>query len=142
MIRSIYSTGNVLIRKFHMCSTDVKVRLYNSFCTSFYGLVTLTNFKCESLRKLKVAYNRIFRGLFMFKCDPLDIPKTHTIMLNLNITPFAVINRMRLHGFYIRISDSCNTLVNCIYNSMVYNNSRFLNRYIKTVYFNHSFIAY
>lgn len=78
----------------------------------------------------------------MFKCDPLDIPKTNNIMLNFNITPFAVINRKRLHGFYVRISDSCNTLVDRIYNSMLYNNSRFLNRYIKTVYLNHSYTAH
>ena len=82
-----------------MCSNDVKVKLFNSFCTSFYGLTTWCNFTSEMLLKVSVAYKRIFRGLFMFKCDYTDIKHTSRKMLDFNISPFLVIERKLLYGF-------------------------------------------
>ena len=31
--QQLYARGNVLLRKFHMCSMDVKVKLFNTYCS-------------------------------------------------------------------------------------------------------------
>ena len=35
-LRSIYTRSNMLLRKFYMCSIEVKCILYRSYCTNFY----------------------------------------------------------------------------------------------------------
>ena len=34
--RAINVRGNILFRKFHMCSVSVKLKLFNSYCASMY----------------------------------------------------------------------------------------------------------
>ena len=36
--KKIYATGNSLLRKFHMCTVDVKITLFRSYCTPLYTL--------------------------------------------------------------------------------------------------------
>ena len=61
--RNMYSRGNTIIRNFKHCSDAVKCQLFKSFCTSFYCASLWSSYTIESLRHLKVAYNRIFRIL-------------------------------------------------------------------------------
>ena len=138
IVRSIYSRGNTIIRKFYMCTENVKIKLFISFCTSFYGLANLSNFSQDSFRKISVAYKRIFRGFFMFKCDYDDVKRTSFHMLNRKIRPFPVIERNILHGFYTRVSGSTNDIVMAVFNCLCFNNSKFLTRYYNTVYLNQS----
>ena len=47
-----------------MCTESVKITLFRSFCTSlFYTCELWWNYRSESLRKLCVAYNNVFRFL-------------------------------------------------------------------------------
>ncbi len=34
--KKIYQQGNAIIRKFYMCSIDVKLNLFKTYCTSMY----------------------------------------------------------------------------------------------------------
>ena len=34
--QQLYASGNILLRKFHMCSMDVKVKLFSSFCSRIH----------------------------------------------------------------------------------------------------------
>ena len=34
--QQLYARGNVLLRKFHMCAMDVKVKLFNTYCSPMY----------------------------------------------------------------------------------------------------------
>ena len=36
--RAINVRGNIIFRKFHMCSVSVKLKLFNSYCASMYTL--------------------------------------------------------------------------------------------------------
>ena len=36
-IRCLYTRGNILIKKFRHCSEQVKLKLFSSYCSSFYG---------------------------------------------------------------------------------------------------------
>jgi hypothetical protein len=94
VLRSIYSRGNALAYKFHMCSTEVKTKLFISYCTSFYGVTTWINYTNEVYRKINVAYKSIFRKLF-----DLEYEGTTYNMLKLKIRPFPVIERSLLYGF-------------------------------------------
>ena len=119
-----------------MCSEDVKVKLFKSYLSSFYGLTVISNFNNESYRKLNVAYKRIFRALFMFKMFPQG---TSMKMVELGIDPLPVIERTLLHGFYNRLYNSNNVIVKSIFDNMFLCQSPFLTRYYKQVYFNQSF---
>ena len=61
--RNMYSRGNMIIRNFTQCSNAVKCQLFQSFCTSFYCASLWSSYDIETLKRLKVAYNRIFRTL-------------------------------------------------------------------------------
>lgn len=53
----------MLIRKLHFCSVEVKVNLFRAYFTPLYTAPLWVNYKSESLRKLKVAYNDALRVL-------------------------------------------------------------------------------
>ena len=61
-IRQLYDQGNVLSRRFHMCSLEVKNVLFRTFCTPLYTICQLrSSYTARSLHKLHVAYNNAFR---------------------------------------------------------------------------------
>ena len=72
--RQLYAQGNdPLVRRFHMCSDNVKVTIFRSYCSS--SSCTLRNcggsrpYKVSSIKKLYVAYNNAFRMLFRLPRD-------------------------------------------------------------------------
>ena len=62
-MRDIYAQGNGIIRKFHMCSWATKIRLFKAYIYQVYCCHLWYRYKKESMHKLKVAYNNIFRVL-------------------------------------------------------------------------------
>ena len=61
--RQIYAQGNALLRKCFMCAEYVRINLFRTCCTSLYTCELWWNYRSESLRKLCVAYNNVFRCL-------------------------------------------------------------------------------
>lgn len=57
--RTLYVQANVLVRKFHYCSDEVKVNLFRAYCSPMYTAHLWVRYKNESLRKLQVAFNDI-----------------------------------------------------------------------------------
>ena len=47
--------GNILSRKFHMCSVSVKLKCFNSYCASFYTTHLWWNYKKMSVTKLHIT---------------------------------------------------------------------------------------
>ena len=41
--KKIYAQGNSLIRKFHMCTLETKLTLFNTYCSSMYTVQLWTN---------------------------------------------------------------------------------------------------
>ena len=56
-MRTLYIRSNKLIRTFHYCSTDVKLELFKSYCTSFYCCYLWTAYKKSTFDRLRVAFN-------------------------------------------------------------------------------------
>ena len=65
MIRActqVYAQGNSLIRKFHMCTDKVKIKLFVTYCSQFYCAPLWQFQKSDKIyNKLRVAYNNVFR---------------------------------------------------------------------------------
>ena len=59
--RQLYARANVLARKFYMCTDEVKVLLFRTFCCNLYTCQLWWNFTQTAMRKINVAYNNAFR---------------------------------------------------------------------------------
>ena len=115
-IRSLYSRGNTLIKNFSNCSDDVKCQLFKTYCTSFYGSNLWCNYNTEIRRRIKVAYNRIFRVLFKLEHR---ISMSHNL-LQYGVNHFDIILRKSMYGLMNRVNLSDNVLVQTMYNSSHY----------------------
>jgi len=60
-IRCMYTRVNMLIRKFHKCSTEVKIRLFRAYCICLYGAALWTHFAAESVNKFKRCYHKCIK---------------------------------------------------------------------------------
>ena len=60
-LRSLYISSNSILSKFYMCSVSVKCRLIESYSLNFYCSYLWCTYNRESLSKLRVAYNTIYR---------------------------------------------------------------------------------
>ena len=112
--RNIYSRGNTIIRNFKHCSDAVKCQLFKSFCTSFYCASLWSCYTIESLRHLKVAYNRIFRILMGMH----HRTRMSENLISRDLDPFKVIVRKLSWSFRSRVLQSDNMLLKIIVNSM------------------------
>ena len=61
--RMLYAQANMLVRKFHFCSEEVKISLFRAYCTPLYTAPLWVKYKKASLHKLQVAYNDCMRIL-------------------------------------------------------------------------------
>ena len=61
--QQLYARGNMLLWKFYMCSTEVKLTLLRTFCSPIYTAQLWWNYTVASTHKLHVAYNNVFRLL-------------------------------------------------------------------------------
>ena len=63
--RQLYARGNTILRKFYMCSTEVKLTLalLNTFCSPVSIAQLWWNYTLASIHKRHVAYNNVFRLL-------------------------------------------------------------------------------
>ncbi len=53
--------GNILFRKFHMCSVPLKLKLFNYYCSSLYTPHLWWYFKKMSVTKLQITYHNILK---------------------------------------------------------------------------------
>ena len=59
--RQLYARANVLARKVYMCTDEVKILLFRTFCCNLYTCQLWWNFTQTAMRKINVAYNNAFR---------------------------------------------------------------------------------
>ena len=105
--RNIYARGNTLLRKFAMCTADVKAKLFQTFCTPLYTAHLWWNYRLYSLRKLTVAYNDIMRLL-------LCLPRRHSasqMFVNINVPTCAAVIRNLIFKFIVRLEKSENSII-------------------------------
>ena len=67
--RQLCAQCNALARRFYMCSDNVKVTIFRSYCSSLYTSQLWWKYKVSSIKKLYVAYSNAFRMLFRLPRD-------------------------------------------------------------------------
>ena len=127
--RQLYARGNMLLRKFYMCSTEVKLTLLKTFCSPMYTAQLWWNYTVASIHKLHVAYNNVFRLL-------QNQPKycsASTMFVEYHVPDSNAVIRNLVYKFMRRLDASYNKLVIAIINSDIKWQSRIRRHCIKNV---------
>ena len=113
--RLLYMRSNKIIRMFYLCTIDVKLELFRSFCTSFYCCYLWTGYKKSTFNRLRVAFNNAYRRILdlPWRCSASGMYATYSIY-NLE----AII-RKQTFGFIGRLRKSCNTIVQTLENAWI-----------------------
>ena len=96
-----------------MCSDHVKCTLFRSFCTSLYTCQLWCNYKSESIRKLYVAYNNVFRLL----CNEPRYCTASYMFVTRGLPTCKMLIRKKVYSFMMCIAKSSNTILQSILNS-------------------------
>ena len=103
----LYAQANMLARKFHMCTEDVKVSLFRAYCTPFYTAQLWCKYRTAKLKKLQVAYNDAFRIL-------LKLPRwtsASSLFVTSNVPTFHAVLRNFMYKLMCRLLESKNKLI-------------------------------
>ncbi len=95
------------------------------YCASFYCAPLWNHYKAESVRRFKVAYNRIFRILLGFK---QRVNVSHELIVR-GLNPFIVIARKQTVSFKRRLLHTKNSLVKTIVDSLYFVNSKLVKKW-------------
>ena len=111
--QQLYARGNVLLRKFHMCSMDVKVKLFNTYCSPMYTAQLWWNHTVYSFHRLNVCYNNILRRL-------LRRPRycsASSLFAEYGISNCKAVIRSLIYKFITRLNESTNDVILAILSS-------------------------
>jgi hypothetical protein len=105
--RMIYAQGNVLMRKFFMCTIDVKRKMFMNYCTPLYTAHLWVSYKKATIKKLYIAYDNIFKLLLGFckydstslLCTLFDVPSCSSVV------------RKFVYRFCVRLEGSNNPII-------------------------------
>ena len=118
-----------------MCSDHVKCTLFRSFCTSLYTCQLLCNYKSESIRKLYVVYNNVFRLLCHEPryCSASSI----SMFVTRGLPTCNMLIRIFFYSFMMCIAKSGNTILQSILNSDALHASQMYQHWRSVLYINH-----
>ena len=131
--RQLFAQANTILRRFHMCTIDVKLTLFRSFCSSFYNSHLWWSFKSSTFSKFNISFHNIlkrFLGLSKFV-------STSLICTLYNVHCCSAVLRKHRFSFLCRLQVSDNPLVESVFNSDLYYTSnirRYLSHSLYTVY--------
>ena len=58
--RTLFVQGNIILRKFNMCSLGVKLTLFRTYCSPMYTAQLWWNYKKCTITKLQISYHIFF----------------------------------------------------------------------------------
>ena len=131
--RTLYVQGNIVLQKCIMCSLEVKLTLFRSYCSPMYGVHLWWNYKKSTLNRLHIAYQNIlklFIGMSKYESTSLLYTLFHVQCCQ------SVIRNM-VYRFMCRLDSS----VNCILNDILTSSLRFTSR-IRKHWNKHFFFIY
>ena len=103
----LFVQGNSIMRKFHMCTLQVKLTLFRSYCSPMYLAQLWTNYKQKTINKLYTAYHNLLK---MF----IGVSKrehTRPICAYLNIKYCPALIRNYIYKFMCRLLLSKNVFI-------------------------------
>ena len=128
--RALYARGNSIISNFKHCTEDVKVQLFKSFCSTIYCCHLWSVFSSDISRRIKSAYNRIFRILF----NLYHRVSMSATLLEYGVHHFDILVRNSITGFIKRIESSNNIIIQNIISSDFYINSAIYSHWKTIIY--------
>jgi len=94
-LRNLFARVNVLIRRFSYCSTQVKLKLFKSYCLCYYDIALWQNYHVSVGNKLTSAYVSLnvlnyslaFRNMVVFSAMlmQLNLPSFNTVLHNARV---------------------------------------------------------
>ena len=108
--KKLYAQGNSIIRKFHMCTLETKLMLFNTYCSSMYTVHLWTNYTRTSINKLYTAYHNILKIFIGVSKREYTSP----ICANLNIRNCPGVIRNLVFKFMNRLQSSNNEIIRSI----------------------------
>ena len=126
----LYARGNMLVRKFKHCTTEVKVKPFLAFCISFYCCALWSNFKETSLSQLHVAHNTMFKILMGAE----KRSSASGLFVSFNVPNFKIIQRKMVFSLYTRVLSSQNLLVSTLVNSVHFSQSFLYKKWTKCLF--------
>ena len=130
--KKIFIQGNSLIRKFFMCTLDMKLNLFQSFCSPMYTAQLWTRYSNTEMLKLYRAYHNTLK---MF----VGVSKrehTSPLCANLNIRTCPAVIRNLVFRFMVRLRNSSNSLIKAICGSSIYYKSSIWKHWRSLLYTN------
>ena len=105
--RTLFVQGNIILRKFNMCSLGVKLTLFRTYCSPMYTAQLWWNYKKSTITKLQIAYHNIlkmFLGMSKYEstsylCTLFDIQCCQSVI------------RKLVYGFMCRLDSSVNCII-------------------------------
>ena len=128
--RNFYMQANILLRKFYHCSYDVKLMLFNSYCSSMYCASLWTRYCKRSISKLRVSYNNAFRRLFGYA---LDCSASNMLVSN-HVNTFDSMWRKHIFNLYTRLGQCNNVLITTVLSSDIFHTSAIHRHWHKMLY--------
>ena len=114
--KKIFIQGNSLIRKFSVCTINVKLTLFNTFCSPLYTAHLWTKYSNSSIKSLYRAYHNTLKVL-------IGVSKrehTSPLCAYLNVRTCPAVIRNLVFRFMERTRTSSNNLIMAIDNSSIY----------------------
>ena len=108
--KKVFAQGNSLLRKFCMCTVEVKTTLFRSYVSSFYSAHLWTNYSQTVINKLYIAYHNTLKLL-------IGVNKrehTRPICVGLNVKYCPALMRNLIHNFMQRLLTSENIMVKAL----------------------------
>ena len=129
-VKAIYARGNMLTKKFRMCSNEVKARLFKSYCSSMYCSALWSAYTVGNFRKLQTSYNKMIRIFFNLERECSISAKC----IELNVDCFKVLQRKHTFSLRSRILVCDSSIVKCITSSVFFISSSINNRWNDTLF--------
>ena len=109
-MRSIYATGNMLIRKFKNCTIECKLLMFKTFFSNIYASGLWSNYRVASFCKVKVSHNDIFRSL-------LQVPRyesASTLFVQYDVRNLDSLLRASYYSLMTRVRLSENSIISSL----------------------------
>ena len=139
-LRCFYARSNTLLRKFHHCSTDIKLSLFKSYCLPSYCIHLWVNYTNAMYRKMKVAFNNVYRRILgVSRRDSAS-----SMYVSNGIEDFDCFIRRNIYRFIMRLSACENELVNSVTKSSTFISNGMWQKWFSLLYVLHfcTFIFY
>ena len=128
--RNFYMQANILLRKFYHCSYDVKIMLFNSYCSSMYCASLWTKYRINSISKLRASYNNGFRRFFGYARDC----SASNMLVSNNVNTFDSMWRKQIFNLHTRLEHCNNVLITRVLSSDIFYTSAILRHWRNMLY--------